>query len=117
MPSLEFHNSLLRINRVPNYFFIPYSGILCEDLILRIITSSILNFVEIFCKNFLLIFRKFQLPHGVSMSTLKYYTIWCGGSLPNPNGPLSTRIYSAAISSANDEVRSVLTRAANGGFS
>lgn len=41
------------------------------------------------------------------MSILKCYTIRCGGALSNPNGSLPTRISSASISSANDEVRSM----------
>ena len=43
------------------------------------------------------------------MSILQYFTARRGGPLPNPNGPLSTKIPPAAISSANAEVRSVLT--------
>ena len=42
-----------------------------------------------------------MLPHGMSQSILKYFTARLHSSLPNPNGPLSTRISPAAISSAN----------------
>ena len=54
-----------------------------------------------------------MLPQGMSQSILKYFTARPHSSLPNPNGPLSTRISPAAISSANDEVRLVLTEQAS----
>ena len=50
-----------------------------------------------------------MLPHGMSQSILKYFTARLHSSLPNPNGPLYTRISPAAISFANDEVRLLLT--------
>ena len=39
---------------------------------------------------------------------LDYFRLKRSGSLPNPRGPLSNRISSTAIASANSEVRTVL---------
>jgi len=40
--------------------------------------------------------------------TLEFFTFKCNRSLPNPRGPLSSRITSAAIASGNEKVKSVL---------
>ena len=42
------------------------------------------------------------------MSLLDYFRLKRSGSLPNPRGPLSNRISSTAIASANSEVRAML---------
>ena len=44
----------------------------------------------------------------MAMSILDYFTVMSSKSLPNPRGPLSNRIASAAIESANREVRVAL---------
>ena len=49
----------------------------------------------------------------MSQSILKYFTVRLHSSLTNPNELLSTRISPTAISSANEEVRLVLTERAS----
>ena len=44
----------------------------------------------------------------MAMSILDYFTVTSSKSLPNPRGPLSNRIVSAAIESANREVHAAL---------
>ena len=46
----------------------------------------------------------------VAMSHLDYFQVRSSKSFPNPRGPLSTRISSAAIESANREVRALLNK-------
>jgi len=51
------------------------------------------------------------------MSLLDYFRLQRSRSLPNPRGPLSNKISSAAIASANSEVRAVLNGEPSGELS
>ena len=46
----------------------------------------------------------------MTMSILEYFKVTSSKSFPNPKGPLSNRIPSAAIESVNSEVRAVLNK-------
>ena len=50
------------------------------------------------------------MSYLVAMSILDYFAMTSSKSFPNPRGPLSNRIASAAIESANHEVCAVLNK-------
>ena len=50
------------------------------------------------------------MSYLVPMSILDYFAVTSSKSFPNPRGPLSNRIASAAIESANHEVCAVLNK-------